>query len=177
MANDQAAKRYAQAAFELAKESSSIATWRSDLQDVATVLSDSEISTYFANTKLSFEERAEALGRVLDVQPLALNLAKLLLLRGRSRQARGVANAFAVIADAHEGIEDAEVVTAVELDMAQRDAIGRQLSAAFGKQIRLTSRVDPAIIGGVVVRVGDRLIDGSIRTRLRLLRRDLAGVS
>jgi len=177
MADDQAAKRYAQAAFALAQESGAIAAWRSDLEDIAQVLSESQAAAWFASSKVSFEERSAALGRVLEIQPLAMNLARLLVFRGRARQARAVANAFAAIADAAEGIEDAEVVTAVALDQAQRENIVAQLSAAFGKRIRLTARVDPAVIGGIVVRVGDRQIDGSIRTRLRQLRRELAGVS
>jgi F-type H+-transporting ATPase subunit delta len=79
------------------------------------------------------------------------------------------------MADDHEGIAHAQVTTAVELAPAQLDAIAQQIGAAVGKQVRATGSVDPGIVGGIVVRVGDKLVDGSVRTRLKQLRRELEG--
>jgi len=67
------------------------------------------------------------------------------------------------------------VTTAVELPPERVAAIERQLSERFGKKVIAATKVDPSIIGGAIIRVGDRLIDGSIRTRLKLLRRELEG--
>ena len=115
------------------------------------------------------------LDRVLEVQPLVLNLAKLLVTKGRSLDARAVADAFGHMADESEGIGHAEVTTAVELTPAQLVAIEQQLSTSTGQSIRAVGFVDPRILGGLVVRIGDRLVDGSVRTRLRQLRRELEG--
>lgn len=176
MAGDSAAaKRYAQAAFDLAVETNSVSAWRSDLEDIATVLTDSGLAEWFADTKVAPEERQAAIDRVLDIQPLAKNFAKLIVTRGRSSDARGIAAAFSRMADAHEGIVDAVVTTAVPLEGGQAAAIEQQIAGAVGKRIRLSTNVDPSLVGGLVVRVGDQLIDGSVKTKLKLLRKQLEG--
>lgn len=177
MADIQAAKRYAQAALAIAIDGGrgSVATWRSDLDDVARVLTESALAPLVSNERIPVEQRYALLERALDVQPLALNLAKLLVAKGRSADARAVADAFSRLADGHEGIALASITTAVPLDAAQVAAIEQRLSSQLGKQVRATSTTDPSILGGVVVRVGDKLIDGSVQTRLRQLRRELEG--
>ena len=170
-----AAKRYAQAAFELAVESGTVAEWRADLEDIATVLTDSQIAQWLADRNVPIEERLAAVGRVLVVQPLALNLGKLLVQRFRSRDARAVAVAFAKLADAHEGIVDAEVTTAIPMDGEQLGRIEQSIASAIGKRVRLTTAINPAILGGLVIRVGDQLLDGSVRSRLTTLKKQLEG--
>jgi F-type H+-transporting ATPase subunit delta len=113
--------------------------------------------------------------RALAVSPLVMNLAKLLVAKGRSGDARAVALAFGRMADASEGIAHAQLTTAVQLGPEQLSAIEAQLSTSMGVSVRAVSTVDPAILGGLVVRVGDRLVDGSVRTRLKRLRRELQG--
>jgi F-type H+-transporting ATPase subunit delta len=176
MADEQAAKRYAQAALELGIENGDIETWRQDLEDLATVLSESDAANYFADTRVPIEDRLKSAERVLDVSPMSLNLARVLVSRGRSRIARQVANAFSRLADAHHGIEHAKVITAVELPGDRLRAIEARLSQSLGKSVRATSVVDPSIIGGILIRVGDSLVDGSVRTRLKRLRLELEGV-
>lgn len=174
-ADSAAAKRYAQAAFDLAVESGSVVTWRADLEDIATVLTDSQLAGWFADRNVALDERLKAVERILDVQPLALNLAKLLVQRYRSRDARAIGVAFAQLADTHEGIVDAQVTTAVPMDGDQTTRIEQQISSAVGKRIRLTTAVDPGILGGLVIRVGDELVDGSVRGRLKTLKKQLEG--
>lgn len=171
-----AAKRYAQAAFDLATESgANYATWRSDLADIASVLAESQLADWFADRNIAVETRLAAVERILDVQPLALNLAKLLVQRSRTRDARAISDAFNRLADTHEGIVDAQVTTAVPMDGDQSARIEQQIASAVGKRIRLTTAVDPAILGGVVIRVGDQLVDGSVSGRLKSLKKQLEG--
>jgi len=174
-ADSAAAKRYAQAAFELAVESGSIATWRSDLEDIASVLTDSQLAGWFADRNVALDERLKAIERILDVQPLALNFAKLLVQRFRPGDARAIVIAFERLADSHEGIVDARVTTAVPMEGDQATRIEQQISSAIGKRIRLTTAVDPSILGGLVIRVGDQLVDGSVRGRLKTLQKQLEG--
>lgn len=175
MADVQAAKRYAQAAFGIAQDSGTISQWRSELGDVATVLSDSAIAGVLADSKVPLEQRLALVDRALDVAPLVLNFARLLVSKGRSSNARAASDAFNRMADEHEGIAHARVTTAVQLTGDQVAAITARLSQSLGKDVRAEAVVDPSIIGGVVVRVGDKLVDGSIRTRLKQLRRELEG--
>ncbi len=177
MADRQAAKRYAQAAFAIARDSGSdgMASWRSDLDDIAVVLTESDAVGYFAAPRVAVAERQETLARVLDVSPLALNLAKLLITKGRTLEAREIADAFNELADEHEGLAQAEITTAVPLQPDQVAAIEQRLGEALGKEITATASVDADIIGGVVIRIQDHLIDGSVRSRLKQLRQDLSG--
>jgi len=175
MANLEAAKRYAQAALSLAQEADAVAQWRADLDDVARVLSESDVALSFADGRVPLSERLALVERVLDVQPLVLNLAKLLVAKGRSLDARAVADAFGRLADRQEGIVHAEVTTAVDLAPDQVAAIERRLSESIGGRVTARATTDPSLIGGVVARVGDRLVDGSVRTRLKRLRRELEG--
>ena len=175
MADRQAAKRYAQAAFAIARDGDAIAQWRSDLDDVAAVLADSDAAGWFAAPRVPVAERQAAVGRALEVGPLALNLARLLIAKGRTLEAREVADAFNRLADEHEGLAQAEITTAVPLQDDQIAAMEQRLGEALGKQITATASVDSDIIGGVVLRIDDHLIDGSVRSRLRRLRQELSG--
>jgi len=86
MANIAAARRYAQAAFELARDRGEVSAWRSEVNDVATVLSESQLAPMLADPKIPLEQKFAALERVLVVSPLVMNLAKLLVQKGRSRR-------------------------------------------------------------------------------------------
>lgn len=175
MAELQAAKRYAQAVFDIAVESNTVAVWRTDLDDIATVLAESDAAALLADGRRPLDQRLALVARALDIQPLALNLAKLLVSKGRSLDARAVANAFNRMADAREGIVHARVTTAVDLTAQELGGIQQRLSTSLGKTVLTEAVVDPSLIGGVVVQVGDRLVDGSVRTRLKNLRRELQG--
>jgi F-type H+-transporting ATPase subunit delta len=175
VADLQAAKRYAQAAFGIALESGTIASWRADLGDIAAVLAESNAAGVFGDGRIPLGQRLAMVERALDVQPLALNLAKLLVSKGRSADARAVAEAFGRMADEQEGIVHASITAAVDLSPQQVAGIEQRLSSSLGKKVQVTSAVDPGIVGGLVVRVGDRMVDGSVRTRLKRLRRELEG--
>ncbi len=175
MADRQAAKRYAQAVFAIARDGDSIAQWRANLADLAAVLADSDAAGWFAAPRVPVAERQAAVARALDVSPLALNLARLLIAKGRTLEAPAIADAFNRLADEHEGVAQASITTAVPLQPDQVAAMERQLGEALGKRITATAAVDSDIIGGLVLRIDDQLIDGSLRTRLRRLRQELSG--
>ena len=109
-----------------------------------------------------------------SVGPLALNLASMLASRDLAHLVPGVLDEYQRLLDAHRGIERAEVVAAVPLDSDQRGKVVELLQGIAGKEIRLKLDVEPQILGGLIARVGDRLIDGSIRTRLEEMRRGIA---
>lgn len=172
-----AARRYAEAIFELGRESGTLDQWKDDLDVLANVAGDGGALGVLENIKTPMEDRVALLDRALTgMSPLAQNLAKLLVSRGRFGLMPQIARVFGEMLDQHQGVVRAEAVTAVPLSEEERRAIVERLRSMTGaRDIRLESQVDPSIIGGLIVRVGDQLVDGSTRSRLIQLRRRLAG--
>ncbi len=174
MRGELAAKRYAQAAFEIALEHNEIDRWLADLQSLAELAAQPGVLEMLESTRVGTAEKEQLLEAGLtEVGPLALNLARLMVAKGRFGIADQVREEFAALADDHRGVAHGTVVTAVELSSAERDQVAARLGESLGKNVLLESEVEPAILGGVVARIGDRLIDGSTRSKLLALKREL----
>lgn len=169
------ARRYAQAVFELARDSHSLDEWSADLAAVAEVFRDPVVGAYFADPKRSITEKQSMTRRTFEgrVQPQVLNLLLLLVSRDRTQVIPTVAVRFADLVREHRGIVIAEVTTAVPVDEAEQSRIAALLGQLTGKQVELRTHVDPSIIGGIVARIDDRLIDGSVTTSLQQLRQSM----
>jgi F-type H+-transporting ATPase subunit delta len=168
------ARQYAEAAFQLAVESNSVDRWLAELRLTAEALHDDRVRRALDNPALGEADKSSIVRRSLtSVDPRLLNLVLLLIERRRLRLMEVVASEFARLSDERRGIVLAEVTTAVPLDEPHRAMVAQRLAAALGKQVRLRATVDSSIIGGLVVKVGDRLINGSVAGRLANLRRDL----
>ena len=111
------------------------------------------------------------------VDPLVLNLARLLVRRRRTSLGPQIAQAFQELIDEAKGISHATVTSAVPLTDEDRAAVQRRLIDITGGPVVLETHVDENILGGLVVRIGDRLIDGSTKSRLLALKRKLAGAT
>ncbi len=167
-------KRYAQAAFELGLERNELVSWQSDLRRIASLTADEEVMAFLENPRLPFAAKSNLLQKGLGgVNPLAFNLALLLASKGRLKLAGDISQQYDELLDAHRGIEHAEVVAALPLSDENRQAISRRLGEMVERQVVVDARVDPSILGGFIARIGDRLIDGSIRQRLDTLKRKL----
>ena len=176
MIRDTAAKRYAQAAFEIARERDSLEGWATDLALVAQVMADLQAAAVLSSTKVALAERYRLLEAILEgIDPLVMNLARLLVAKGRVTIASQVAEAYRDLVDEHSGIAHARVVTAVPLADAEQRVVEERLSQITGKKVIVHLEVEPAIVGGLVARVGDRLIDGSTRSKLLALKGTLQG--
>jgi len=171
-----AAKRYAEAAYLLARESGSEEVWASGLRAMSELFGDPQAQALFTSTRVPFPEKQKLVERALaGVDPLVLSLALLLLRRGRTDLGPQVAQAYQELLDEAKGIAHAAVTTAVPLSREETKAVADKLGEMTGKQVVVSTEVDEGIVGGLVVRIGDRLIDGSTRSRLEALRRRLAG--
>ena len=169
----QAARRYARAIFELAQEDGTVDKWSRQLTILRSVLEEPEVRAVFEDPFQSAPRRLEAAG-LLDVEGIgreAMNLLKLLVSSHRTKVIGEVADQFEVLADEAAGRIRATATTAVELEPADRVRITKQLTDNLGKDVRLSVLVDPAILGGLVLQVGDRLIDASVAGKLAQLRR------
>lgn len=169
-----AAKRYTEAVFGIAKGSGTFDQWQRDLDSLSSLMSDSTASMLMTSPNVSRDEKMAVIKDVLATgQPQSLNLATLLLDRGRLAIAPEMATLFREMALAELGIVIADVTTAAAIDKDVEAAIKQQLSALVGKQVEIRAHVDDSIIGGVVARIGDQLIDGSVSNQLRRLRNRL----
>ena len=213
------ARRYAQAAFEIAVDMGDTEQWMDDLTQLADSITDERFRQVLSAPRIPFarkadviqemfgfvqvqrreyaafwtkarrkeaavnpafwtDERREEAARISrgdnSVGLLAINLMLLLTSRNLVHLLPSIADRFQELLDAHNGVERAEAVSAVPLDDGQRDKITLALSEMTGKDVRLTVRADPEILGGMIIRIGDRVLDGSARTRLQSMRRELA---
>jgi F-type H+-transporting ATPase subunit delta len=166
-----AAKRHAQAAFEIALERNELQVWRDDLERLAEAVKDPTLFTFLESPGIHLDEKVRILRDGLEgLNPLVVNLALLLVSRGRLGLLNDIVLEYGRLVDEDRGVAHAEVATAVTLEPEERDKLAGRLSDLVGREIVLTTRVDPAIVGGLVARVGDKLIDGSTKSRLHALR-------
>jgi len=170
-----AAKRYAQAVFSLAKENGTLDRWLEDLAALNDLVSDPQAGQMLTSPAVSEGDKLKLVDTVLaSSQQEARNLAHLLIQRGRVDAIPDIAQIFGAAVLEERGIVIAEVTTAEPLGQAEQAMVQRQLSRMVGKSVQLRMATDPDIIGGVVARVGDQLIDGSVLNQLRRLRTRLA---
>ena len=170
------ARRYAQAVFNIAGEKKDYQRWQADLSKVAALSGDAEVTALMGSPRVPFEAKAKLLAEHLgDINPLALNLVYLLVAKGRLGMVGDIADEYQRLLDSHRGLERAEVTTAVALDDSDKKKLAEQLAAVVGKKVVLETRVDKSLIGGVVARVGGKLLDGSTLSKLTAMRKALVG--
>ncbi len=174
MARVASARRHAQAVFQLALDSNEVEVWRSQLKTIAATLADPELAAILENPKVHLSDKVQLVSGCLpELNKLALNFAYLLVARQRMSILDQIVAEYERMADAHQGLEHAEVITAIPLDEEAKEKLVRRLATITGKQIVLATDVDPAIIGGFIARIGDKLIDGSTRARLEALKQKM----
>jgi F-type H+-transporting ATPase subunit delta len=169
------ARRYAQAAFELALEKDELETWSDDLGYLAQAMETQEFSELLDAPQVTVAKKIALIDETVggSINPLTRNLLALLASRNSAGLLPVIADAYQEKMDTHRGIERAELVSAVALSAEQQSKVEAMLKEMVGKDISLTVRVDPTILGGIVAKVGDRVIDGSTRSKLEGLRREL----
>jgi len=170
------ARRYAAALFDLAREKGLIDRFQRELKQVADLLeSRSDVAAVLNDRLVSPRNKKDLIERGFpDLHEFILNLLHLLIDKRREEYIPEIIASFGRLVDAHNNTIEAEVTSAISLDEDERARLGRALERAIGKRVRLRAAVDPAILGGLVVRIEDRLYDGSVRTQLDRLRREMA---
>jgi F-type H+-transporting ATPase subunit delta len=172
-----AARRYADAAFQIGREDGTLDRWERDLAAIRDALRDPELHTVAEHPAIPFATKERILRRVLgDVATEPIELVLLMVRRGRPRAIDAMIDRFGELLRRHRGVELAEVRTALPLDDAQRTSIEERLRELTGARIEVNEVVDESLIGGVAVRIGDVLYDASVRNRLERLRARLTAV-
>jgi len=168
------ARRHAEAAFLIALESGKLEQWQADLEYIKHTLSIIELKALLQNPKIPFDNKASMLQDTLgEIQPLAMNLAQLLVLKSRLGIIDELVAEYNHLVDNYHGKEHAMVYTAIPIDDVIIEKIKSGITEMTGKEIILTTKIDPDIIGGMVIRIGDKVIDGSIRSKVQQLKRNL----
>ncbi len=169
------ARRYAQAVFQIALEHDSLDVWVEDLQTLADLLGDGEVAAFLDAPQVPEAKKLETIQQLLgdSVSTLAANLLALLATKNMTVLMPGILEQFSVMVDSHRGIEWADVTTAVPLDDAQQKEVSLLLSGIAGSEVSLRTYVEPELIGGIVARLNDRVIDGSVRSKLRNMHRQV----
>ena len=172
---DSAPRRYADAAFEIALRDGTVETWRKELESAAATSTGSELERVLANPSVPLDQRVAVAEQVFaSLSGPVRNLVLLLVRRNRIEQLPRVAAEFRRLDDRRNGLTHATATSAAPLGADETKAITARLEELTGGRIALETAVDLSLLGGVVVRVGDRLIDGSVRGRLERLRGQLA---
>lgn len=168
------AGRYALALFELAKEGRSVDAVSADLGRFSDMVDASpDLRTLIRSPVFSAEDQTRAITEILSragIGGIAGNFLKLVASKRRLFAVRAMIADFAKLNDADKGVVRAAVTVAEPLSDGQSEALKSALREATGETVAMTVSVDPAILGGLVVRVGSRMVDGSLRTKLNALR-------
>jgi F-type H+-transporting ATPase subunit delta len=176
----EAAERYASALFDLARDAKSIDAVARDADSLMAMLAESEdLRRLTESPAFSAEQKQGALTALADRAKLNPLLRRFLGVLARNRRARELAEvlaAFAVLVAEHKGVTTAEVAAARPLTPAQTKELAAALKAVVGREVEMKIAVKPEILGGLVVQVGSRMFDSSLKTKLEGLRAAMKGV-
>jgi F-type H+-transporting ATPase subunit delta len=170
-----AARRYAEAAFSLAERDDAFDRWRDDLALAAQVTSDESAARVLSSPMVSLARREQIVTSLLGTRLAkpSFNLVRLLLQRGNLELLSPIASEYQRLLNQKRGIVSAVVTSAKPLTADEDAAVRARVAQLTGATVDVTTAVDPDLIGGLTVRIGDRLIDASVRGRLERLRERL----
>ena len=173
---DELAEVYARALFEVAREHGKLDELREQLGQFADALDQNrDLAVFFFSPYFSGAEKEDALERILDGAELSfLNFLKLLIENHRMPIIFRARQQFEHMWERENKLLPVEITSAIELDEATTESLGREIGERAGRRVRLAAHVDPNILGGIVLRVGNSILDASIRNRLEQLRRQVA---
>lgn len=176
MSADQVSRVYARALFEAASEANAVEAVNDDLKTFIEGLQGSEaLQRVMLDPQIDIDAKLRVVAELTgSAHPLVSKTLQLLVQRGRFGILEGLYEAFAALAAEAESLMKVNVTSAVELGAEARDRIAARVEAVTGRRVELTQQVDPDIIGGLVLRVGDVIVDSSLKARIGQLRRRLA---
>ncbi len=177
MATTASARRYAQAVFEIALKGSEMDKWREEIGLIARAAVYPGVHAILESPRVPFANKQDLLRKLLpSLSPLGMNLAYVVVKAGQLGILDRMADIYGDTVDSHKGIVHAEVVTMLPLEDDDKRFVSDWLGKLSGKTVVLEARTDADILGGLVVRMGDQVIDASVRTRLDRLKRNLLKV-
>jgi F-type H+-transporting ATPase subunit delta len=173
---EEIAQVYARSLFEVASEQDKLDTIKEQLGQFADALAaNRDVAVFFFSPYFSAEEKKDGLHRAVEgADPVFINFVEALIERHRTPAIYRIRTEFEVLYDKTNKLLPVLLTSAVTLDDELVQSLGRRIGEQTGNEIELTSKVDPEILGGIVLRVGNFILDASIKTRLEQLRREVA---
>jgi ATP synthase F1 delta subunit len=173
---EELARVYARSLFDAAKQTGKLDLLREQLAQFADAVDQNrELQVFFFSPYFSTKEKQEALHRLLsEPDEQLINFLDLLIENHRMPVIFRIRRTFEHLWEQENRLLPVEITSAIELDDATTGSVAQRIGESTGRRVTLTTRVDPSIIGGIVVRVGNSILDASIRNRLEQLRRHVA---
>jgi F-type H+-transporting ATPase subunit delta len=174
------AGRYAEALYEIALKENLVDQLEAELKAVVDVFNKSEqLKKVLFHPRITAAEKKEVLASLFkdQISEIALDFLGLVVDRQREIYIADITAYFTGLANKARNISDVQVTSAVELTKEEKKKLAAAMAKSTGKKVRLSFDVDQGLLGGVVVRAGDKVIDGSVRTRLQTLREQLRQIS
>jgi ATP synthase F1 delta subunit len=173
---EEIAQVYARSLFEVAKEQEKLDDVRDQLNEFAKALDENrELQVFFFSPYFSTEEKKDGLHKaVQDAEEIFMNFLEALVERHRMPAIFRIRARYEELWDEENQLLPVQVTSAIELDESIVNNIGERIGEQTGRKVELSSKVDPDILGGIVLRVGNSILDASIRSRLNQLRRSVA---
>jgi F-type H+-transporting ATPase subunit delta len=173
---EELAQVYGRSLFQVALEQGKLDELREQIGQFADALDQNrELAVFFFSPYFSTAEKQDALGRVLEgADEILLNFLALLIENHRMPVIFRIRQQYERLWEEENRLLPVEITSAIELDQATTESLGRTIGERAGRKVTLAARVDPDILGGIVVRVGNSILDASIRNRLEQLRRHVA---
>ena len=171
-----AARPYAKAIFQLAKQGSNFDVWSERLKFLSAVVADKSVSQALEQPNSTATERASMIEKIagdkLDAE--AVNMVRLLAENGRLSSMSSISSLYDDFRAQDEGTLEAEVISAIELDDHYRAKLSESLERKFNKRIHIVNTIDESLIAGAIIRAGDVVIDGSVKGKLAQLGNNLS---
>lgn len=176
MLNKSVARRYAEALFSLAKESNKIDEFQAEMEKVVAALAEvPEFKGYLEHLLIPAKDKKEVVKQIFadQLSQTTLNFVFVLIDKRREGYLEVIVDEYKAMADESKNITKADLISAKEISSDEVQALAGTLSASTGKVVQLNQVVDESLIGGVKLRIGDRIIDATVAKRLEMLREQL----
>lgn len=176
MLNKSVARRYAEAFFSIAREKESIDKYQQELEMVIKTIKDTEnLEEYFGHLLIPVQDKRDIASKIFSghISSETLNFLMLVLDKRRQNYLAVILDEYKDMADEVKNITKAQLVSAQEVSEAEVQILAEKLSASTGKQVQLEQMVDPSLLGGIKLRIGDQIMDGTIAKKLEMLKLQL----
>lgn len=168
-------RRYAQAIFEIAKEKDSLESWLQELTLLSETSQNSEFVSVINSPTVASNQKKVFVNKIFSdsISVLGKNLILLLGSNSNFEMVSEITELFQKMMDADKGVEKAEIISAVKLSKDDEKKIMAMIKLMINKDVQLINTIDPKILGGFIATVGDKIIDGSTKSKLSAMRKDL----